>query len=171
VKDPANYRWSSYGEAIGGGAKGNGQTARAGLVRALGAHKGLTADASQWAQGLSAGYRKLLMCGADIKKAESIGRDGKSVVKVLRKGISNLEAKAASDPAGEIAFSKMLHCRVRYFTEGAIIGSRTFVNDEFVRLREMFGENRRDGARKMKGVASAAENKLWSCRDLRKGIA
>ena len=35
VKDPADYRWSSYGEAIGGGSKGNGKTARAGLVRAL----------------------------------------------------------------------------------------------------------------------------------------
>jgi hypothetical protein len=33
VSDPADYRWSSYGEAMGGGAKGNGKTARAGLVR------------------------------------------------------------------------------------------------------------------------------------------
>ncbi len=40
VKDPADYRWSSYGEAIGGGAKGNGKKARAGLVRAIRAHKG-----------------------------------------------------------------------------------------------------------------------------------
>ena len=33
-----------YGEAIGGGAKGNGKTARAGVVRALRAHKGCGAD-------------------------------------------------------------------------------------------------------------------------------
>ncbi|MGD9418604.1 MAG: transposase, partial [Verrucomicrobiota bacterium JB025] len=39
VKEPADYRWSSYGEAIGGGPKGNGRKARAGLVRALRAHK------------------------------------------------------------------------------------------------------------------------------------
>ena len=38
--DPADYRWSSYGEAIGGGARGNGKKARAGLVRALRAHQG-----------------------------------------------------------------------------------------------------------------------------------
>jgi putative transposase len=31
VKDPAEYRWSSYGEAVGGGAKGNGKKAREGL--------------------------------------------------------------------------------------------------------------------------------------------
>ena len=39
MKDPADYRWSSYGEAIGGGSKGHGKTARAGLVRALRAHQ------------------------------------------------------------------------------------------------------------------------------------
>ena len=37
--DPADYRWSSYGEAMGGGAKGNGKKARADLVRAVMAHK------------------------------------------------------------------------------------------------------------------------------------
>ena len=51
VKDPADYRWSSYGEAIGGGSKGNGRTARAGLVRALRAHQGSGADAALWANG------------------------------------------------------------------------------------------------------------------------
>ena len=34
VADPAEYRWSSYGEAVGGGPKGNGKKAREGLVRA-----------------------------------------------------------------------------------------------------------------------------------------
>ncbi|MEX1115568.1 MAG: transposase, partial [Akkermansiaceae bacterium] len=34
VSDPADYRWSSYGEAVGGGTKGNGKKAREGLVRA-----------------------------------------------------------------------------------------------------------------------------------------
>jgi hypothetical protein len=53
VKDPADYRWNSYGEAIGGGAKGNGKTARADLVRALRAHKGCGADDSIWANDFS----------------------------------------------------------------------------------------------------------------------
>ena len=53
VKDPADYRWNSYGEAIGGGAKGNGKTARADLVRALRAHKGCGADDSIWANEFS----------------------------------------------------------------------------------------------------------------------
>ncbi len=55
VKDPAEYRWSSYGEAIGGGAKGNGKKARAGLVRALRAHQGGGADAALWAKDVAQG--------------------------------------------------------------------------------------------------------------------
>ncbi len=39
VKDPTEYRWSSYGEAAGGGAKGNGKKAREGLVRANLSHE------------------------------------------------------------------------------------------------------------------------------------
>jgi hypothetical protein len=41
LKDPADYRWSSYGEAVGGGKKGNGKKARDrfGLKRKDGARK------------------------------------------------------------------------------------------------------------------------------------
>ena len=58
VQDPADYRWSSYGEAVGGGAKGNGKTARAGLVRALRAHQGVAANADFWANDVSREYRR-----------------------------------------------------------------------------------------------------------------
>jgi len=44
VADPADYRWSSYGEAMVGGAGGNGAKARAGRVRAMLAHKDYVAD-------------------------------------------------------------------------------------------------------------------------------
>ena len=40
VEDPAEYRWSSYGEAVGGGAKGNGKKARIGLILAIQYRKG-----------------------------------------------------------------------------------------------------------------------------------
>ena len=170
VKDPADYRWSSYGEAIGGGPKGNGRTARAGLVRAWGAHQGLTADAEQWAGEISRAYRRLLMGGAVEKRAESVGRDGKTVAKTLRKGISKIEADQDARQDGEIPFGKMLRCRVRYFTDGAVIGSRAFVKEAFVKSRERFGPKRKSGARKLKGEAGTVAGLLWSVRDLRKGI-
>lgn len=40
VSDPADYRWSGYGEAVGGGKKGNGKKSREGIVRACMSHKG-----------------------------------------------------------------------------------------------------------------------------------
>ena len=64
----------------------------------------------------------------------------------------------------------MLRCRVRYFTDGAVIGSRAFVNEAFANARARFGEKRKDGARRLRGEASAAAGMLWSLRDLKKGI-
>ncbi len=57
--DPADYRWSSYGEAIGGGKKGNGKKAREGLVRACMAHKGEGFDAERWKE-VSRIYRRAM---------------------------------------------------------------------------------------------------------------
>jgi putative transposase len=171
VKDPADYRWSSYGEAIGGGSKGNGKTARAGLVRALRAHQGIGADADLWANGISREYRKLLMAGAVGRSSESVGRDGKMVTKPSRKGISKEEAERQREKDGEVSFGKLLRCRVRYFTDGAVIGSRNFVDEVFAKSRDRFGTKRKTGARRLKGQAAPAGGVLWSFRDLRKGIA
>ncbi len=170
VKEPADYRWSSYGEAIGGGSIGNGKTARAGLVRALRAHLGVVADAGLWAGGVSREYRKLLMTGAAGKATESVGRDGRILVKTVRKGISKEDAAKERDMDGEVPFGKLLRCRVRYFTDGAVIGSRSFVDEAFMKSRERFGPKRRTGARKMKGDAASAASVLWSLRDLKKGV-
>jgi hypothetical protein len=55
---------------------------------------------------------------------------------------------------------------VRYFTAGAVIGSKAFVNEAFASARARFGPKRKDGARRMRGHAAAAGNVLWSMRDL-----
>jgi hypothetical protein len=64
----------------------------------------------------------------------------------------------------------MLRCRVRYFTDGAVIGSKEFVNEAFANARERFGPKRKDGARKLKGAGATASGNLWSLRDLRVGV-
>ena len=170
AKDPANYRWSSYGEAIGGGARGNGKKARAGLVRALRAHQGMAANSAFWANDVAREYRKFLMAGAIEKLETHVIRDGFSETKRTRKGITRAEAELENVRAGEISTGKMLRCRVRYFTDGAVIGSRSFVNEAFASARERFGPKRKDGARKLRGNAAAAAGILWGLRDLRKGV-
>ena len=173
VSDPAEYRWSSYGEAMGGGARGDGKKARAGLVRALMAHKGYEADARHWAGNVSKEYRMLLLAEGEEKLQEGVGEDGKRAVKVVRKGMKQEvveEELAELERSADVGLGKMLRWRVRYFSDGAVIGSRAFVDGVFAACRERFGRGRRSGARKLRGSAAAAAGVLWSVRDLQKGI-
>jgi len=174
VQDPADYRWSSYGEAIGGGPKGNGNKARAGLVRALMAHKGYAADARHWAGDVSMMYRALLLEEGAEKTRDVVEKGGgESGVMLVRKGMRKKVAQqelAQLERGRDVAFGKMLRFRVRYFTDGVVIGSRRCVDGVFERYRNRFGEKRKSGARKLGGNAAPAAGVLWSARDLKKGI-
>jgi REP element-mobilizing transposase RayT len=176
VKHPEDYRWSSYGEAIGGGPRGNGKRARAGLVRAVMAHKGMAADAAAWSGDVALEYRRILLAGAGGIAVERVDAGGKIVKFRKRRGLSSEQlaaenqrlVEAEEKRMGEIPFGRMLRCRVRYFTDGAVIGSRQFVNQVFEGSRHRFGPRRKDGARKLRWNASAAAGMLWSLRDLQK---
>ncbi len=71
----------------------------------------------------------------------------------------------------ELSIAAMLRCRVRNFTDGAVIGSQAFVNEVFADARERFPKNRKDGARRLRGNAAPAAGTLWSMRDLRLRIS
>ncbi|NOX98818.1 MAG: hypothetical protein GXP30_03650 [Verrucomicrobia bacterium] len=43
-----------------------------------------------------------------------------------------------------------LRCRVRYFTDGAVLGGQRYVDEFFESKREHFGSRRRDGGRRMR---------------------
>jgi putative transposase len=171
VKDPAEYRWSSYGEAIGGGKKGNGRKAREGLVRAYFCDQGVGYDAGKWNE-VSRLYRRLmgLAIGRKPGRAE-IQRRSQTAATVTKNTAELLESKDNETALKDLGTAKMLRCRIRYFTAGAVIGSREFVNEAFSSARTRFGPKRKDGARKLKGTAALAGDALWSLRDLRKGVA
>jgi len=173
VEDPAAYRWSSYGEAMGAGPIGDGKKARAGLVRALLAHQGGAADARHWAGRVSREYRILLLEKGGEKLSEGVGAHGGLEVKVRRQGMKKTVVAAEMERlerGRDVAMGKMLRCRVRYFTDGAVIGSRSYVDEVFRLCRERFGKTRKDGARKWRGHGAAAAGILWSVRELRKGL-
>jgi putative transposase len=107
------------------------------------------------------------MAGAVEKAEESLSADGQPVTRTTHKGISKEEAAKAAKDEGEIPFATVLRCRIRYFTDGAVIGSRGFVNETFARSRDRFGPRRKDGARRLRGAAAPAAGVLWSLRDLR----
>jgi len=170
VKDPADYRWSSYGEAIGGGKKGNGKKAREGLVRAYFCDQGVGFEAEKW-QEVSRLYRRLMGLAlgrnpgraAVAGKGSSLGQTTMNTAEMLESGVNQTVLK-------DLGIAKMLRCRVRYFTDGAVIGSKEFVNEAFASARGRFGPKRKDGARAMRGTGSGAKGLLWTVRDLRTGV-
>jgi REP element-mobilizing transposase RayT len=168
-QDPADYRWSSYGEAVGGG---RGATkARSGLVRALRGHQGHGTTSRAWAQGgLSKEYRRLLLTDGTERNEEC--SDGKR--RTHRKGMSREQAekeKARLDQeeARDLKIAKAVRCRVRYFRDGAVLGSRKFVNDFFNSQKERFSAKRKDGARRTRGSLKALAGEIWTLRDLKDG--
>ena len=79
----------------------------------------------------------------------------------------SLEVEDNGTTLPDLKLAAMLRCRVRYFTDGAVIGSKAFVNEAFVEARERFTEKRKDGARRLRGHGAPAAGELWSMRDLR----
>ncbi len=62
----------------------------------------------------------------------------------------------------------MLRVRIRYFTDGVVLGSRIHVNDVFAAFRDRFGPRRKTGARPMRGLTALAH--LCTLRNLRRNV-
>ena len=147
---PEGYRWCSYAAAVGGM-----KLARAGLVRAISPGRKLA-----WAKAADA-YRELL----DVKARAVVGGvtpDGKVA---SRGGFDQREIEAVLAAGGKLSLAEALRCRVRYFTEGAVLGSQGFVDDFFASQRAQFGERRKSGARRMRGADWGALRVLRDLKD------
>ena len=160
VKDPKDYRWCGYGEAVVGG-----ELARASLAVLLEFggeyvdHEDIRAG-RVWKKVGSA-YRLVLYgVGEERRGIDDAGG-------AIREGFSREEAIKVWEAGGHLSTAEVLRCRVRYFVDGVAIGSRYFVDDLFQRNRKCFGPKRKSGARKMKG---AEWPDLTSMRDLRKEV-
>ncbi len=164
VEEPAAYRWCGYAEAVAGGAHRN--RAREGLVRALLHEQGAGFDASLWPEA-SRLHRRLLREALKRKPGDAAARV---------RGAGN-ESGAEAALSRELGAAAVLMLRIRHFSKGVVLGSREFVNEVFAGLRGLrdedgkhrhrFSSGRKDGARRLRGRASAAGGVLWSLRDLR----
>jgi hypothetical protein len=139
----------------------------------------------RWKEVVKA-YRQMMGMALDRKAGAAAQRVKLAQAKREKAEEAYYQAKQAGKPDSELAClreeatsgvaiqhpgaMKMLRHRVRYFTDGAVIGSRGFVNETFEAARERFSEKRKDGARRMKGIGKGAGGTLWSARDLRVGV-
>jgi hypothetical protein len=65
---------------------------------------------------------------------------------------------------GKLSRAELLRCRVRWFSDGVAIGSKSFVEGVFTKCRGHFGPKRKDGARKLREDAAGS---LHALRELR----
>ena len=143
VADLKDYRWSGYGEACAGR-----RLAWKGLQRVLaGLGREEVRDAAK-SGGTLAWYRMQLV-GRGQERHDAAG-------KVTRAGFTQAELAATETRQGQLPLQDYLRLRVRYFTDGAVLGTRAFVNGIFKAKREWFSEKRKDGARTLKGLGRAS---------------
>jgi len=112
--------------------------------------------------GLKA-YRHLLLgegieAGDEEKEIEE--RQGRTF---RRRGMKRAEALAELREGKSLSKAELLRCRVRYFSDGLVLGSRDFVEKAFAEKREWFGAKRKTGARGL----PIKEGGLFSLRDLK----
>ena len=166
VKDPKDYRWCGYGEAVAGGKRG--ELARRGIARVMEERENQgDADSAYdgWAgydtpehygwRSIAGRYRVILF------------EDGEEVVKsdgrVARKGMRREAVETELARGGELGVGTLLRCKTRYFIDGGVIGCREFVSAAVRQLKGNYlSENRKsEGCQMFRGKQS-----LWSMRRL-----
>jgi hypothetical protein len=78
--------------------------------------------------------------------------------RVLEKGVRFDRLKGDD----RLSLGELLRHKVRYFEDGGVIGSRSFVEDVWEKNRDRFGALRKSGARPIRGCAVP----LFALRDL-----
>ncbi|MEK7996000.1 MAG: chemotaxis protein CheW, partial [Planctomycetota bacterium] len=143
VKDPKDYRYGGYGEAVGGGKE-----ARDGLGLVMNLPAFVREDygvairqEANWGQ-VSHKYRRMLYeMGEQV-----VGAKGE----LKQRGFSREAVEKVLEEGGKLALGDALHCRVRYFTDGMVMGSQEYVEKVFQKHRQSFGAKRQTGARAMR---------------------
>ncbi len=146
VSDPKDYRFCGYGEAMGGSTQ-----ARKGLELVVDCFGGNVS----WSQ-TAAAYRTYLFAKGETRTDEA--------GKVVRPGFRSERVEAVLKAGGRLPLHEILRCRVRYFSDGLVLGSEEFVEGIFRKHRDQFGLKRRSGARPMK---YGQWDGLCTMRDLR----
>ena len=149
TSDPKDYRFSGYGAAVGGS-----MNARLGLRQLMSIGK----DRARISWGdIQRTYRRHLYMRGQQKGRDPEGRP-------VRQGFTPEQIQAVVKADGRLPLQEALRCRVRYFSDGLVLGSQTFVDSIFSRYRSQFGHNRKSGARPLR---FGDWQGLCSLRDLR----
>lgn len=147
VVRPEDYRWSGYGEAMGTGR--GSRKAREGLasIGREGLENPSSTSSSDW-ERFRDDYRRLLyLDGVEIQGDECSGAGS-------RRGIPRDLVEEVVERRSKPGKAEILRQKVRYFIDGAVIGSTAFVEEVFESLQAQgrMSPKRRTGSRRMKGA-------------------
>jgi putative transposase len=113
--DPKDYRFCGYAEAVAGNT-----AAQEGLVAVFG---------GTWNEVQTVYRERLFGVGGSPKAAAA--------------SIPLAEAKRVLAANGKLPLPTLLRCRIRFFTDGAILGTRAFVQAQLDRYRREMGRHER----------------------------
>jgi putative transposase len=142
--DPKDYRYCGYAEAL---AKGT-SLAREGIRTVLG-----QPETVPWEE-VSRQYRRyLFMRGGLETKAREPVFDQETVQIVVEQ------------QNGQLALTEHLRCQIRYFTDGVILGSQSFVESYLITLKEKLDYKRQRKATRVNGLGGSEV--FWVFRKVR----
>lgn len=151
VDDPKDYRWCSYGEACAGK-----NVACQGIKQVVDTLNGYRNRQPACAAQSLEQYRSEMFVRGEEEEVEESGV-------TRRKGIASETIAQTLEAGGKISRGQALLARVRYFTDGAVIGSKESIDDVFNTDRWRFGPKRSSGARRIRQIEAPD---LCSLRDL-----
>ena len=177
VDDPKDYRWCGYAEALAGKKE-----AQLGLLSVMQGVENVAPNmellgklSKEWKQVMN-DYRMVL--AVDGVAAEQGGApvrgESKSKRSKKRGGYSREASEKILEAGGKLSRAEILRCRVRYFSDGVVLGSKEFVNSFYQSMKAKAQgmpnyqgqyEKRETGARKVRQLSS---DSLFSMRDLQK---
>lgn len=126
VPQPHEYKWCSFTEAVAGG-----KLARAGITKIVAGLEG----SMNWEKATRL-YRSYFLYKAAAQNHS-------------KPGISEEEYYQATQNQGELSQNEIWQTRIRYLTDGLVIGSKSFLNQFLDVNREKIGDHRKNAGFKM----------------------
>jgi hypothetical protein len=136
VKDPKDYRWCGYAAALAGDDR-----AQAGLRRVMEEFEESATGVrrSMSLKTILAEYRVVLF--EDGEEVQVLLEDGSA--SVARKGMTRSQVEKVQREGGLLGRSQLLRHRMRTFVDGAVLGSRRFVEEVIDTQGQGQGERRK----------------------------
>jgi putative transposase len=142
VSDPKDYRFCGYAEAVAGNQK-----ARSGLSRLV---EGGRSHPWKWTHDA---YRQTLFGKGAAPKERGAKIDQAALAKVIQS-------------QGKLPLHEVLRCRVRYFSDGAVLGGHAFVQKHLGTYQKLTGRRTRTAPRPIPRVTDWGD--LSTLRGLRR---